>query len=188
MQSLLTGFVISATLVGCATDDAQPMTQPVPNHPIPNASGEYVGEYRVPTSAALEASATYPVESVDWTLIDGLVTLHYDLPLGLVGGDVDVTLTGTLEPGAHTLELTGAVGTGSCVVPKPDVIVCTEVFTNLGVLPISMAVVERSAAAEAISIRDRVAIATQFASDPIGVVYIDLQAPYLDDGDDDAAN
>lgn len=173
----------SATLLfGCATDDAQ---QPTTQNPLPNASGEFVGKYRVPTSSALEPAATYPVESVDWTVLDGLVTLHYDLPLGLVGGEVDVTLTGTLEPGATTLELTGAVGTGSCVVAEGSVISCTEVFQNLGTLPISMDIVERIAAADQVSIRDRVALATQFASDPIGIVDIDQQAPYVDDNDND---
>ncbi|MBA3460927.1 MAG: hypothetical protein H0T46_13240 [Deltaproteobacteria bacterium] len=183
MHAHLVGFLVSSTLVvGCATDNGSP--QPA-TRPLPSGSGEFVGQYRVPTTSALEAAATYPVESVDWIVVNGLVTLHYDLPLGLVGGDVDVTLTGTFEPGATSVELTGAVGTGSCVATAASVISCTEVFTNLGALPISMPVVERIAALESVSVRDRGSLATQFASEPIGIVDIDLQAPYIEDEDDD---
>jgi hypothetical protein len=77
--------------------------------------------------------------------------------------------------------LTGAVGIGSCVAAQTT-ITCQEHFSNLGVLPISMAVVEAVAATEYTGpVADRARVATVFSSDPIGIVDFDLQSPVVDD-------
>jgi hypothetical protein len=165
------------TLVGCATEGATTGA----TAPIPVTTGIYAGSYEVPTTPNLESAAMFAVDHIDWTVAGSVATLHYDLPLGLVGGKVEVTLSGQLEPGATTLTLTGAVGTGSCVATA-STITCREQFTNLGALPISTAVVEQQASlGYAGPVMHRLQVANQFASDPIGIAYIDLQSPIIDD-------
>ena len=188
MRTLAAGLVSMLSLVtACGADSDETIDPPlVPSAPIPTASGEYASRYRVPVTADLATAADYAVAEVDWTVTGSTVTLHYDLPVGLVGGDVDVTLTGTLASGATSVELSGAEGTGTCVATATHLI-CREEFTNLGQLPVSMAVVEQAAAVEyAGPVADRVRIASQFASDPIGIVELDLSAIVVDDrgGDD----
>jgi hypothetical protein len=176
MQKYLLGLVASSSVaVGCVTHEA------APTQPLPTTTGSYVGHYQVPTTPDLASAAHYPVTHVDWTVAAGIATLHYDLPLGLVGGPISVTLTGTIDPGATMISVAGAVGVGSCVA-NATTITCREAFSNLGVLPISVAVVEQFAALEyAGPASDRIAVANVFSSDPIGIVDFDLQAPIIDD-------
>ena len=167
---------------GCIAPDDDP-TDPT----VPSSTGSYLGAYRVPVSPELEAAATYPVDHVDWTVAGGVATLHYDLPVGLVGGELDVTLSGPVTPGAATITLTSLDGTGTCEADG-TVVTCFEDFADLGPLPISMAVVEEVAAREyAGPVEDRRAVAVSFGSDPIGIVTFDLTTPGVDDhgGDDD---
>lgn len=182
-RCLLVGVpALSLALVAC-TDDAGPGDGA---DPIPQQSGSFVGHYRVPVSAELEAAAIFPVPEVDWTVVGGVATLHYDLPVGLVGGVLDVTFTGAIEPGATTATLTSAAGTGTCTAVG-SVISCLERFGNLGTLPISMRVVEQTAAAEyAGPVDDRRAVATIFGGpDPIGIVEFDVSQLAPDDGGSD---
>lgn len=160
----------------CANDDGT--TAPTASFP---ASGSYAGAYRVPvTDPALETAAVYPVDHVEWTVIGDTVTLHYDLPPGLVGGKLDVTFTGTLD-GTDSVAIAGPSGAGSCTASGAKVI-CNEDFANLGALPISMAVVEQRAAVEYPGpVADRRHLATVFGSDPIGIVEIDGATPVIDD-------
>jgi hypothetical protein len=189
MNHFLLGLVVVSPLVtGCfSADPPGSPDDPQPQDPLPLTSGSYRGTYRVPTSPELAPAATFPLEhDVDWTVANGIVTLHYDLPVGLVGGDLSVTLTGSIEGGDTSLFISGEVGTGTCAAAGTTV-TCREVFTGLGVLPIDMAVVEARAATEySGSVLDRVAVATVFSSDPIGIVDFDLSAPVIDDhgGDD----
>lgn len=173
---LMTLLFVTACADGDGTDAAE----------FP-ATGSYASVYRVPADASLSAAAVYEVDHVDWTVTGDTVTLHYDLPVGLVGGDVDVTFMGTLD-GSDKLPLAGPNGTGSCTATASRV-TCTEDFTNLGTLPVSMDVVLQRAAIEysgpASHRRD---VATVFGSDPIGIVEIDLTRPVVDDkggGNDD---
>lgn len=179
-RGFLGGLVVLCTMAACG--DAEPTG----GDPIPSRSGAFVGSYRVPTvTPELEPAALFPVDHVDWTVVDGLVTLHYDFPVGLVGGDLDVTLTGTLEPGATELHVSGPAGTGVCTATGA-VISCLEDFTGLPPLPISMRVVEQQAAVEyAGPVGDRTTVATVFGSDPIGVVELDTSRLAPDDGNDD---
>jgi len=182
MRTLVLGLVASiAVIAGCTADGGAPLPPLTPGDPLPATTGSYLGRYQVPTSAELAAAATYPVDHVDWTVAAGVVTLHYQLPDGLVGGRIDVTFTGTLPSGGTVVDLAGAVGTGTCVATATTV-TCREEFTDLGTLPISMAVVEQVAAMQyAGPVADRVAVAGVFSSDPIGLVEIDLQSPIVDD-------
>jgi hypothetical protein len=183
-KQLLVACAACSLLVGCAADgSSSEVVDPplVPSAPMPAMTGSYVSTYRVPTTAELQAAALFPVDHADWIIANGVVTLDYKLPVGLVGGLVDVTLTGAITPGATTVELAGAQGIGHCVATATT-IKCREEFANLGQLPISMAVVEQTAALEyAGPAADRVDVATVFSSDPIGIVELDLSKPFVDD-------
>lgn len=154
---------------------------PAPQDPLPSASGTYAGRYRVPTNPALATAATFDISDVDWTVVGSQVTLHYNLPVGLVGGHIPITLTGQLDPGSTQVMLSGANGVGICVATSTQV-TCQEAFAGLGALPLSSAVVEKAATTEYPGpIADRVAVATVFSSDPIGAIDIDLTKPVTDD-------
>jgi hypothetical protein len=168
----------SLALIAC-TDDAG--TAPG-GDPVPRQAGVYEGHYRVPVAAELEAAAIFPVPEVTWTVVGDGVRLHYDLPVGLVGGILDVTLVGTFEAGAREVVVSGEQGTGTCTAVG-TVVSCREQFHDLGALPISMRVVEDTAAAEyAGPVSDREAVAEIFGGpDPIGIVDFDITRPSLDD-------
>jgi hypothetical protein len=189
MRSYTTGL-IALFLVGCASrptsppgsgSAADPVPLPAPADPLPAATGSYLGHYVVPAPADLAAAAIFPVDQVDWTVVGGVATLHYNLPRGLVGGTVAITLTGTAAPGATQISVTSALGTGACVAAGTKV-TCREVFGDLGTLPISMPVVEQVAATQfAGPVASRVAIANVFGNDPIGFVDFDLSQPVTPD-------
>lgn len=190
MRNTLSGLLV--LLVACGSDtpgpapdfgDAPPLT---PGDPVPTTTGVYAGHYEVPASAELAAAAQFPVDEVTWTVLGGVATLHYSLPVGLVGGKLDVNLTGPIAAGATELALTGENVAGTCVAAGTK-ITCREVFGDLGPLPISMPVVQDVAAREFTGPgTQRVAIANLFSSDPIGMVDFDLAVPAMDDhGDDD---
>ncbi len=176
MRTLL--FCLLASSAACATDTTP---DPTTGLPLPMTSGVYAGSYLVPTTTAPLDAATFPVASVEWTVVGGIATLHYDLPVGLVGGKLPVTFSGPISAGATTLTLTGDAGVATCVATATTV-VCHEVFGDLGTLPIDMAIIEQTAALEyAGAASDRIGVVLGFASDPIGDVTIDLQAPIIDD-------
>ena len=163
--------------LGCATDDAS-----TDGAPLPQTSGSFLGRYAVPTTADFAAAATFVVDDVDWTVTAGTATLHYNLPRGLVGGKLAITLSGAIGPGATTVELAGAQGTGECTATAA-LVTCRETFGDLGALPISLDVVQQVAASEyAGPASDRVHVAGVFGSDPIGTVSIVLGSPVVDDG------
>lgn len=184
---LLAGLLL---LTACASDEeAAPPGDPpalTPDQPLPAASGTYAGRYLVPAPAELAEAASYPIDHVDWEVEGGAVNLHYDLPEGLVGGAIPVSLAGPLAPGDRMIELSGEVATGVCVASL-STITCREEFFGLGELPIDMAVVtERAALEYAGPAAHRQELARLFDADPIGFVEIDLDAPVVDDtGDDD---
>ncbi len=173
--------------VGCVTDGT---TSPpvvvndpplVAGAPLPRTSGTYVSRYRVPVESELVAAADFAVDHAEWTVAGDAVSLHYNLPVGLVGGVLDLTLTGTLAADATTVELAGPPGVGTCVATAIAV-TCREVFSDLGTLPISMARVQQTAATDyAGPVADRMRVAVVFGSDPIGIVELDLQAPVVED-------
>jgi hypothetical protein len=192
-------------LVGCATSDSSapadqtlpagdqepmrgPGPDPGPSHtPIPTTTGTFAGRYYVPVPPDLSLAAQFTVPEVAWTVLDGVATLHYDLPVGLVGGDLSVTLSGTIAAGATQLQLTGGSSTGSCTA-QGTIIRCNEVFGDLGDVPVNATVVERAAAADHVSATDRMQVATLFGNDPIGSVEIDVSTigdNHGDDSDDD---
>lgn len=177
-------------MIGCAFDadnttaEKDPPTlppSPPPQDPLPQSSGTFAGTYRVPTNADLAQAAQYDLDSITWTVSGSIVTLHYNLPIGLVGGHVPITLTGQLGAGSTQIMLMGDNGQGVCVATAVRVI-CQEAFAGLGALPVSQAIVEKTAVKDYPGpIADRVTVATVFASDPIGTVDIDLTQPVIDD-------
>lgn len=186
---LLVGSFLLAAAACTSDDPADPAfeTPPMtPSDPLPLVSGTYAGHYLVPAPAELADAATYPIDHVDWEVEGGSVNLHYDLPEGLVGGAIPVSLAGPLSPGDRMVELDGDVATGVCVATATTV-TCREEFFGLGDLPICMTVVtERAAAEYAGPAAHRQQLAVLFDADPIGFVQIDLESPVLDrPGDDD---
>lgn len=177
LLSLSISLALPLFAIACTDAPVDPAARP-----LPATSGTYRGAYAVPVPPELEAAATFPVDHLDWTVVGDVVTLHYDLPVGLVGGDVRVELTGRLAPGATEVVLTGAVGTGTCTSDGQQ-LSCVERFTGLGVLPRSQALVEQTAAIEyAGPVADRVAVANLFGQpDPIGIATLDLTAPVVED-------
>lgn len=186
-RALLVGFLALAS--ACASDgggDGDPVGTPpmTPDAPLPRTSGVYAGRYLVPAPAELADAAAYPIDHVEWEVEDGVVNLHYDLPEGLVGGAIPVSLAGDIPAGARTVELAGDTATGLCVATGTAV-TCREDFFGLGSLPVSMAVVtERAAIEYAGPAAHREELAILFDADPIGFVEIDLQSP-VPAGDDD---
>lgn len=179
--------LVALSFVTACFSEAEPASPLTPDAQLPRASGSYASAYRVPVSdPALEAAAAFTVDHAEWTVVADSVTLHYDLPIGLVGGKLDITLTGTLAPEATTVELRSAQGTGTCVATA-STLTCHELFANLGALPISIAVVEQTASLEyAGPVGDRTRVASDFASEPIGFVDLALDQPVTDDhGNDD---
>jgi len=186
MRISLLGLVVSSLIsgIGCATSDAElsdPLQQPTTTTPVPTTSGEFVGHYVVPAPATLASAATFAVPEVEWTVTAGVATLHYDLPVGLVGGDVSVTLTGTLPPGSTTLQLTAGSGVGSCTAAGTQ-ITCSEDFGNLGAMPISQTMVTQTAMQDGVAPASRAQVAALFGNDPIGTVRFDLSQPSEDHG------
>ncbi|HEX3758703.1 MAG TPA: hypothetical protein VHW23_08345 [Kofleriaceae bacterium] len=136
----------------------------------------------MPTTSDLASAAVFSVPEVDWTITAGVVTLHYDLPVGLVGGDLSVTFTGSLVTSATSADLASTNGTSGCTA-SGTVVTCSEAFAGLGTLPISMAVVQQQAAATFPGpVASRVAVANVFSSDPIGTVSFDTSKPVDDHG------
>jgi hypothetical protein len=175
-------FVVS-TLAACASE---PTGSPAGADPVPLQSGDFRGKYVVPTvtDPALAQAAVFFVDHVEWSVAAGVVTLRYDLPLGLVGGTVDVRLSGSIEPGQTVVHVSGAAGTGVCTA-SGTAVSCREEFTNLGVLPVSIDVVAQRAAIEyAGPVDHRLQVASEFASDPIGVVEFDVEIPVSEPGED----
>ncbi|MBA2539540.1 MAG: hypothetical protein H0V17_07895 [Deltaproteobacteria bacterium] len=177
MRTVLLLAVVTPLVVACTGETPDPSTSIA-------VSGSFAGNYEVPIAPALGDAATFEVDEVEWTVVGDIATLHYDLPRGLVGGKLDVTLSGEIDHATQTVALSSPVGTGTCSL-SASIVSCREVFTNLGRLPISIAVVEQIAALEYPGpIEDRVRVATMFASEPIGIVAFDLDAPAIDDDDD----
>ena len=178
-------FLASCSLVtGCVADGST--VDPGGQHPLPSTTRSYRGSYLVPTSDELASAAIFSLDRVDWKVEDGTVTLRYDLPIGLVGGTLAIRLSGPIEAGSTQVTLTGQ-GAGSCV-SDGIAVTCNEALADLGVLPISMGVVERAAATEyAGPVADRVAVAQLFSSDPLGVVSFVLPSSTGDDGDREEA-
>lgn len=170
-------------VLGCTTNDAAGPGSS--SEPVPHVSGDFQGSYVVPEAdPSLAAAAVFAVDHVEWVVANGVATLHYDLPVGLVGGDLDVTLSGPIEPGQTVVELSSSDGVGTCTTVGTSVS-CREVFSGLGALPQSPAlVVERATVEYAGAPQDRVDVANTFASDPIGVVHFDVASPALEPGED----
>jgi hypothetical protein len=179
--------LIAPLLAGCAISAPveEQQTESITASPVPRKSGKFKGHYVVPAPANLTEAAIFTVPEVEWTVARGIATLEYDLPVGLVGGELSVTLRGPIRAGATSVQLSSNFGTGTCTAQGPKVR-CSELLTNLGTLPISEAIIEQVAAVEYPGpASDRAQVAAFFSSDPIGTVDFDVTKPSDDDDDDD---
>jgi hypothetical protein len=185
MRIYLSGLAV-LSLTGCAIDtpasSESTEVSGVTSQTIPTTTGSFIGSYVVPSSSDLASAAVFAVPEVTWSITSGIVTLHYDLPVGLVGGDISVTFTGSLASGATNAQLTGANGTSACTA-SGTVVSCGEALTHLGTLPVSMTIVQQQAIATFPGpVSSRVAVANLFSSDPIGTISFDVSKPSDDDG------
>jgi hypothetical protein len=139
-------------------------------------SGSFGGSYSVPVSVELAGAATFDVTELTWSVVGGVATLAYNLPRALVGEIVHVVFTGPLDAATGHAALTGAAGTADCTVTALA-IVCNEHMQGLLPLATNMAVVEKLAVSYPGPAADRLAVATQFAGDPIGIATLDLTRP-----------
>jgi hypothetical protein len=198
MRIFLSSGLVVSSLIGCVASDpadsrepeqetlqvAAPPATPAASSQMPTLSGTFKGGYVVPTTSNpnLASAASFAVPEVSWTVVSRGVTLHYDLPVGLVGGDVSVTLTGTLASGTVTnLTLTSGSGTGGCTA-QGNIVSCSESFNGLGAMPVSTAVVQSTATQDSVAPASRVAVANLFGIDPIGTVTFDISQPVDDHG------
>ncbi|MFT3775986.1 MAG: hypothetical protein QM820_62375 [Minicystis sp.] len=141
----------------------------------------YRGTYEVPVTPDLASAATYDVAEVEWTVANGTAKLDYALPLGLVGKSVRVEFTGPVGASAATAQLSGVAGTAACTFTG-TAISCLENMAGLLPMEPDLAVIEQLAKTEyAGPAADRITVAKQFASDPIGIVHFDLTMPVIDD-------
>jgi hypothetical protein len=147
-----------------------------PATPSASAGGSFGGSYSVPVSVELTGAATFDVTELTWTVAGGVATLAYNLPRALVGTAVHVVFTGPFDPATGHATLTGAAGTADCTI-APLTIVCNEHMQGLLPLASDMAVVEKLASGYPGPPADRLAVAAQFAGDPIGIATLDLTRP-----------
>lgn len=140
-------------------------------------SGSFGGSYHVPTTAVLDAAATFDVTEFTWTVSGGNVaTLAYNLPRALVGKLVRVVFTGPFDPATGKATLTGIPGTSVCTVTTVDVS-CSEAMAGLMPVNPDLAVVTKLATTYPGPAADRTTIAQQFAGDPIGIAHLDFSRP-----------
>jgi hypothetical protein len=186
------GFVIISisSLIGCAveapdgaSDEAsvEQAATTASSNPLPMTSGSFQGKYNVPAPSSLSDASTFTMAEVDWTIVSGVVTLHYDLPVGLVGGDVSVSLTAPLTSGTASDTLSGTAGSGTCTC-SGSVVSCSESLGGIGQMPVSTAVVQSTASANKVPVSDAVAVANRFGNDPIGTVSFDMSKPSTESG------
>ncbi len=171
------GLVVALALVGCgveqAGDPAGEATRSTVSRfggSLPTTNVSFRGHYVVPAPPELAEAARFSVEPIEWAYSNGRAIFRYYLPVGLVGGSLQVTMSGPMSPGATTVTLTGPNGEATCTAGV-STITCSEDFEGLGSLPISEEVVRQVAAQEYPgSPDDRVAVAHLFGGDPIGTV------------------
>lgn len=189
MRIALLGFLASSSiaLVGCMEPEpevevllAAATTTSTTAQAVPTKSGKFIGNYTVPVTPDLASAATFNMAEVDWSVANGTATLHYELPNGLVGGVIAITYTGTIAPGATSVNVSGVNGTGTCTAASSSTVKCSENFTNLGTVPISMTAVQQQAVADGVSVQSRTAVANRFTTDPIGNITLDTTQPSPD--------
>lgn len=138
-----------------------------------DTGGEYPGVYEVPVPSELAAAASYPVESVEWEVRDGIASLKYDLPRALVGRQLRVEMEGPIDEEAGTASLSGEVGTATCEIDGGS-IECLEQMPGLQPVEPDYAIIEELAQDYDGPAADRIAVAERFAGDPIGIVKLNL--------------
>lgn len=177
----ISGFVLVSIIAGCGTDGVGPVVTSdsgLADAGAPSAITltYFSGIYFVPERSDV---STYPVDEATWIVSGDQARLEYNLPRMLVGGHARVSFSGTIVPGAPTVELGGADGTASCTLrPSAAVLLaCNERFTGLSV---DLAGVRDEAMrSDPSRVTERVQVAENFSGDPIGVLEADtmLSAP-----------
>ena len=92
----MTRAVGAGTVVPKAAARPDPGREDLPGSTIPRTTGEFRGHYAVPVPPDLADASSFAMSDVDWTVSGSTATLHYDLPVGLVGGALSITLSGPL--------------------------------------------------------------------------------------------
>src|SRR5262249_1362151 len=148
------GFALAFAVGGCTagqiTDDNAGTGSAALRAPIRGVltnSGSFRGHYTVPVPPSLARAATFSVSEVDWLVARHGGTMHYYLPPGLVGGVIEIEMSGVIGADLSTVVLAGEKGTAACHAVDWTV-TCNETLANLGVLPISMDVVRSVSTSE----------------------------------------
>lgn len=136
--------------------------------------GEYPAVYEVPVPAELASAASYPVDTVEWEVRDGIASLKYDLPAGLIGKELRIEMEGPIDEDTQTASLTGVAGTATCEISAVG-IECLENMPGLMPIEPDLELVEALAADQYDGpVADRLDVAKRFAGDPIGIVRFEL--------------
>src|SRR5262249_59454310 len=103
--------------------------------------------------------------------------LHYYLPAGLVGGEIEVTMTGAVpNQMTSSYNLSGPLGTTTCAVRNSTWLSCSASYTGLPALPIDIEVVRSTAAAHGDDIDHRQGVSAIYGRDPEGTLDFDPTA------------
>lgn len=146
----------------------------------------FSGFYDVPVPPELAAAATYAAPEVHWTVANGQARLEYDLPVGLVGGHIEVAFVGSFDPNADKQHLAGPAGTAECTLTAKNVS-CFEVMRGLLPIVADMSLVEAAAKQDyAGPIQDRIDVTQRFIGDPLGIVRFELATGVVEEADEDS--
>ncbi len=130
------------------------------------AHTDVTGSYSVPVPAELEPYASYLVDSITACQRAGVVELGYKLPALLVGKPQRVSFSGSYDPNADVLMLSGD-GSATCDVSSAGWS-CLEHF--VGVAVDLEAVAKEAEGLPAAEVQGRLDVAAYFGGDPIGIL------------------
>lgn len=155
-------FTMALSLwVGCADDPAATS---------PALALEFAsGEYEVPTDdPALAGANIYPTTKVELGAVGAQYVLEYDLPEGLVGGELALEFTGPrLANGVY--QLVGANGTADCTYVG-GALLCHEIFTNLVIDHAAVTAYWSAQGLSGAGLLRRQEVSQLFDADPIGIL------------------
>ena len=127
------------------------------------------GEYEVPTDdPALAGANIYPTTKVELQSVGAQFVLEYDLPEGLIGGELSLEFTGPrLASGVY--QLVGANGDADCTY-EDGALVCNETFTDLVIDHAAVTSYWSAQGLEGAALLRRQEVSQLFEADPIGIL------------------
>jgi hypothetical protein len=127
-------------------------------------------QYVFPTTPGQQPLATFNLTNFSFSRSGNQITISYDLPQQLVGyPNMTITLTGTTDNSSAPTELTGNRGTASCTSQDLN-LVCQVTYRNLNIDLAKTDSFLRNTVSNASELQTRLDIASEFSSEPVGVV------------------